>query len=152
MGYNKSHALEWRDEHYTPRFIFEGMAIEFDLDVCAPEGGVEWIPAKRYYTEQDNALIKEWSGRVWMNPPYSNPTPFVQKFIQHGNGVALCVVSRSKWFRDLWAACDALAPTPYDMKFERPDGHRKQISFQTMLFAIGQENVEAIKRLGVRVR
>lgn len=152
MSYNPGHKLEARDEHYTPKFIFDALGLEFDLDVCAPPGGVSWIPAKNYYTETDDALVQRWVGRVWMNPPYSRPTPFVQKFIEHGNGIALCVISRSKWFRDLWAVSDAIVITPYDMKFERPDGHKKQISFQTCLFAIGDENARALHNLGVRVR
>lgn len=152
MGYNRGHHLEDRNEHYTPKFIFETLGLKFDLDVCAPPGGVPWIPAGAYFTESDDALIQAWWGRVWMNPPYSNPTPFVEKFIEHGNGIALCVISRSKWFRDLWAASDAIMPTPYNMKFERPDGHQKQISFQTCLFAIGKENAMALERFGVRVR
>lgn len=152
MSFNRDHNLSAKDEHYTPAFIFEKLAIEFDLDACAPEGGVAWIPAKNYYTERDDALVKPWSGRVWLNPPYSRPTPFVKKFIEHGNGIALLVVSRSMWFRDIWAVADAIVPTPYNMKFERPDGHTKQISFQTFLFAIGQDNARALSKLGDRVR
>lgn len=152
MSFSRDHHLSLKDEHYTPAFIFEKLALTFDIDVCAPPGGVSWIPAKNYYTETDDALVQPWMGRVWMNPPYSRPTPFVKKFIEHGNGIALLVVSRSMWFRDLWAVCDAVVPTPYNMKFQRPDGHTKQISFQTFLFAMGEENAIALTRLGDRVR
>jgi len=152
MSFSRDHELKVKDEHYTPAFIFDKLQIIFDIDVCAPEGGVSWIPAHRYFTEMDDALIQQWQGRVWMNPPYSRPSPFVEKFIKHGNGIALLVVSRSMWFRDLWAVSDAIVPTPYNMKFERPDGHRKQISFQTFLFAMGKENAEALSRLGDKVR
>lgn len=152
MGHNRAHELNAKDEHYTPKFIFDQLALTFDIDVASPSGGVEWIPALRYFDESTNGLEQEWHGRVWMNPPYSNPTDWVSKFIEHGNGIALLVVSRSRWFRDLWAASDAIALTPYNMKFERPDGHKKQISFQTMLFAIGQENANALKNVDSRVR
>lgn len=152
MGHNKAHSLEAKDEHYTPKFIFEQLNIEFDIDVASPRGGVDYIPAKRYFDEEINGLEQIWEGRIWMNPPYSKPTPWVDKFIAHGNGIALLVVSRSKWFRDLWAVSDAIALTPFNMKFERPDGHKKQISFQTMLFAIGQDNAKALKNLDSKVR
>jgi hypothetical protein len=29
------------DEQYTPKWIFDALGVEFDLDVCAPQGG--WI-------------------------------------------------------------------------------------------------------------
>lgn len=152
MGHNKAHELQAKNEHYTPKFIFEQLGIKFDIDVAAPTGGVEWIPAMQYFDEFTNGLEQDWHGRVWMNPPYSSPSAWVNKFIDHGNGIALLVVSRSKWFRDLWAVADAITLTPYNMKFERPDGHKKQISFQTMLFAIGQDNAKALTNIESRVR
>jgi len=27
------------DEQYTPKWIFDGLNVQFDLDVCAPQGG-----------------------------------------------------------------------------------------------------------------
>jgi len=152
MAHNQAHDLNNRDEHYTPFWLFEKLNLKFDLDVASPIGGVNWIPAIKHYTELDNGLNQPWFGRVWMNPPYSAPGAWVDKFLEHGNGVALLVVSRSKWFGRLWEECDALCPTPYNMKFERPDGHTKQISFQTFLFAIGKENATALKNFERRVR
>lgn len=39
-----------------------------DLDPCAESG--RGVPAARHYTKDDDALTKEWTGRVYMNPPY----------------------------------------------------------------------------------
>ena len=138
-GFKNNHQLANSDEHYTPKWLFDELGIEFDLDVAAPVGGVPWIPAKKSFSMLDNGLEQEWIGKVWMNPPFSKPSPWVDKFIAHGNGIALLVVSRSKWFKELWNASDVIVPTPWDFKFERPDGHKKQISFQTFLFAIGKD-------------
>jgi hypothetical protein len=33
------------DDYYTPPWIFEKLAITFDLDVASPTGGCHWIPA-----------------------------------------------------------------------------------------------------------
>jgi hypothetical protein len=65
------------------------MGITFDLDVCAPKGGLDWIPATKHYSIEDDALTQKWEGRVWMNPPFSgNSLPFVGKWIrEHGNGM-----------------------------------------------------------------
>ena len=56
---------------YTPPSIFELLNIEFDLDVCAPQGGVPWIPAKDYFALPTDGLSQPWVGKVWCNPPYS---------------------------------------------------------------------------------
>ena len=151
MAFKKDHKLEKSDEHYTPKWLFDHMGISFDLDVAAPIGG-SYVPTDKYYTEQDDGLSQDWSGKVWMNPPFSKPSPWVEKFINHSNGIALLVVSRSMWFRDLWAVADAIAPTPYNFKFERPNGITKGVSFQTFLFALGEECVNALNNLETRVR
>lgn len=39
----------------------------FDLDVCALP---ETTKCLRYFTPDDDGLSKEWTGTVWMNPPY----------------------------------------------------------------------------------
>ena len=56
------------DDQYTPPWIFEALNIQFDLDVCAPEGGIPWIPATNHYSIKDDALTQPWYGNVWMNP------------------------------------------------------------------------------------
>lgn len=90
---------------------------------------------------------------MWMNPPFSNVTPWVEKFIENGNGIALLVVSRSRWFGDLWEKANAIVATPADLKFERPNGKSQAISFQTFLFALGDKSVAALERTKIgRVR
>ena len=150
MGFTRGHDLPNSNEHYTPAWMFRSMGIVFDLDVAAPEGGIEWIPAKKSYSIKDNGLTSEWVGRVWMNPPFSKPTPWVEKFIAHNNGIALLVVSKSKWFRDLWDSADAIMPTPYNLKFERPNGKPRSIAFQTFLFAFGEENIQGLRNLAAQ--
>ncbi len=143
----KNHQLERSDEHYTPRVLFETLGLEFGTDVCAPKGGIEWIPAKISYHLDQDGLKQPWNGLVWMNPPFSKPAPWVERFIAHNNGVALCVVSKSKWFNALWNAADAIVPFPRNWKFERPDGNKKTISFQSFLFALGDEATEALNKM-----
>lgn len=147
MGHNRNHDLVQSDEHYTPKILFDALNLRFDLDVCAPENGVPWIPANKSYSIKDDGLSQNWQGLIWLNPPYSKPSPWVDKFIQHNNGIALCVVSRSIWFMNLWNAADAIVPFPRTWKFERPDGSSKAVSFQCFLFGLGQEASQALKAI-----
>jgi hypothetical protein len=134
---------ETRDDYYTPPHVFERMGITFDLDVCAPPSGCPWIPADRYFTMEDDGLAQEWTGRVWMNPPYSNATAWVRRFMDHGNGIALVGHAKSAWHNALWKDCDgAVVPDSY---FDFVGG---SIFMPVWFAAYGEECVEAIGRLG----
>jgi hypothetical protein len=73
---NTNHSLPkgQSDEHYTPKHLFERLNVTFDLDVASPPGGSN-VPASTYFTKLEDGLARQWFGNVWMNPPYSNPTP-----------------------------------------------------------------------------
>jgi hypothetical protein len=137
------------DEHYTQPWVFERLGLKFDLDVCAPCGGVSWIPAEHSWCILNDALQQKWYGRVWMNPPYSKPALWVDKFIENANGIALLPVTRGMWFDKIWDAADGLVIDKYNNKFTRPDGSQKSITFRTVFIAIGDDNVEALHRLNL---
>jgi len=96
-SYNES--KEW----YTPKYIFDALGLEFDLDPCSPGMDiVPWVPAKKCYTVIEDGLSQKWEGLVWMNPPYGQDTPkWMKKLSIHGNGIAL-VFSRTdtEWFHE----------------------------------------------------
>lgn len=140
------------DEYYTPKILFDLLGVTFDLDPASPPGGSN-VPCHKYYTQADNGLVQPWHGLVWMNPPFSHATPWVDKFIEHNNGIALLVVSRSKWFKKLWETASAIVSTPAELKFDRPNSKPESISFQTFLFALGEEAAAALHRANIgRVR
>lgn len=69
VGKNGHDNNEW----YTPSKYIE-LAREvmggIDLDPCSSEVAQQIVKAKTYYTIEDDGLQYEWTGRVWMNPPY----------------------------------------------------------------------------------
>lgn len=138
------------DDYYTPRWIFDRMGLTFDLDVCSPPGGVEWIPAARYYTQADDGLTAPWEGRVWMNPPFSGPTPWIRRFIAHGNGVCLVPHAKSAWHVELMAAAEGICvPRTGYFDFVATGELRNGSIFMPVFFAaFGADCVEAIGRLG----
>ncbi|HWT92514.1 MAG TPA: DNA N-6-adenine-methyltransferase [Solirubrobacteraceae bacterium] len=90
-------SVEW----YTPPEIFEALGLSFNIDACAPPGGVPWVPAKRSFSRADDGLAQEWRGRVWVNPPYGRGIEkWMQKLSAHGDGIAL-VHSRTdtRWWQ-----------------------------------------------------
>jgi hypothetical protein len=136
------------DDYYTPRWVFETMDLTFDLDVCTPPGGLPWIPAARYYTRGDDGLAQDWLGRVWMNPPFSRPSPWVDRFIWHGHGVALLPVCNTAWGRRIWQRADGVVmlrhPTKSHFEFAQGGG----IPISCCVYAFGADCVEGIERLG----
>lgn len=77
------------DEWYTPSWMFRALSIEFDLDPCSPGAPPSTVPAKRHLTKAENGLTADWSGSVWLNPPFSGKRPWYDRMVVHGNGIAL---------------------------------------------------------------
>ena len=136
--------MKQTDERYTPKWIFDTLNVEFDLDPCSPVGGIKEAPIKYYYTAEDDGLSKEWFGNVWVNPPFSNPRPFMEKLAQHGKGIGLVRISQSQWAKDLWNLCDGVILNDKRLKFDRPDGSSVGIPAVTFMFAFGKANAEAL--------
>jgi phage N-6-adenine-methyltransferase len=124
------------DEWYSPKSIFDALNVEFDLDVAHPDFKTD-VPTKRYYTINDDGLQMDWVGLVWMNPPYSKPTPWIEKWLNHANGLALVPFSKSAWFNKLWASDAYGISLPPNLKFTTPEGKSKQIFMPCGLWAIG---------------
>lgn len=95
-----------KDLWATPKEVIDFMISrygKYDLDAAAtPENAV----CDKFYSEQQNCLKRWWGSKkhVWLNPPYSNPLPFVEKAAEQArNGnqidVLLNADSSTAWFR-----------------------------------------------------
>ena len=136
------------DEWYTPKELFDQLDINFDLDVASPIDNNSRVPASRKYTIEDDGLVLPWEGRVWMNPPYSKPSPWVSKWLEHGNGLALLPMAKSRWFNDLMQTEAKFVLLPSTFKFDSPDGKKLSLMMGSTLWALGDENIKAIAKLG----
>lgn len=112
------------DEWYTPAYVFEALGCHFDLDVAAPEAGPRHVPCTSWFCR--DGLIQPWKGFVWMNPPFGGRNgivPWLDRFFQHGNGIALTPDRTSApWWQDAAPKAESLLFTRGKVKFERPDG------------------------------
>jgi hypothetical protein len=100
--HEKHSATPYSVEWYTPPEIFEALGIEFTLDPASPPGGLPWIPARRHFSVVDDGLAQEWSGRVWLNPPYGRDIgAWTRKLAEHGDGIALVFArTETRWFQE----------------------------------------------------
>lgn len=79
-----AHAEYDSDEWYTPSEYVEvarDLMGEIDLDPASCNYAQEIVRAKTFFTKEDEALAKKWAGRIWLNPPYSQP--LMQMFAEH---------------------------------------------------------------------
>lgn len=101
------------DEWYTPpRFIEAARATMggIDLDPASSPFANKAVKAGHFFTKEDDGLQQRWHGRVWLNPPYSQPlmSQFAEKCreeLKAERVKQLCVLvnnaTDTAWFQDL---------------------------------------------------
>lgn len=139
------------DEWYTPKYIFDALGCQFDMDVAAPNDGPRHVPTSRWLSK--NALLREWEGFVWMNPPFGGRNgiaPWLAKLFRHGDGIALTPDRTSApWFQEYAPQASALLFVAPKVKFERPDGSvGRSPGCGTVLMAAGPRGQAALLRAG----
>ncbi len=145
---SKAKSVEW----YTPGWIFEELALSFDLDPASPFDMETAVPATTKYTLFDDGLKKPWFGTVWMNPPFGPDTGlWMRRMIDHGNGIAL-VFSRTdaSWCQEALQAADGVLFMAGRVEFVpgKENQHKKGRSGAgTVLFAFGDTCTEALGRM-----
>ena len=137
----------------TPPYIIEALG-PFDLDPCASVNQ-PWATAKKMIALPNDGLSANWSGRVWLNPPYGKQLyDWLEKLSTHGNGIAL-TFSRTEtkgFVKHVWNKADALMFLDGRLHFhhsgtgERAKGNSGGAS---VLIAYGKPNVKALLLSGL---
>ena len=100
---------------------------EFDLDPCACPEPRPWPTAKRHIALPGDGLAAEWSGRVFLNPPYGTKTAtWLRRMAEHRNGIAL-IFARTEtecWTQWIWPVADSVLFLSGRLFFYLPDGSR----------------------------
>lgn len=138
------------DEWYTPKYIFDALECNFDLDVASPKDRTHTnVPASNFITGE--SLKIKYDGFIWMNPPFGGRNgimPWAEKFIKHADGIILTPDRTStEWWQYLARKTDAVLFIQGKVKFIRYDGSiGAQSSNGTTLFAMGEEGMKALKK------
>lgn len=134
-----------RDDWVTPRRIIDVLG-PFDLDpaCCDP---MPWPTADTMWTSE--GLDRQWSGMVWLNPPYSDVGTWMERLADHGNGIALVFarVETVWWFETVWTKASAIAFPKGRLTFYRPDGTKPGVNSgaPSALVAYGELAAERLR-------
>lgn len=147
---NSHHSNEW----YTPP-VFVDAARDvmgaIDLDPASNAYANQTVKAKQFYSILDDGYTKEWSGRVWLNPPYglasgkSNQDRWSAKLIDsYFNGAvseAILLVNAatgSNWFFPLWDFLICFVKKR--IQFFNEKGKAQQPTHSNVIVYLGQAN------------
>jgi len=143
------------DEWFTPPSVFEALDTHFDMDVAHPGYDiVNWVPATWLLTKKEDGLVHPWTGFVWMNPPFgprNGITPWLEKFVQHGNGIALTPDRTSApWFQEfVWGVDLILFVSPKIRFIDRNGNPGKSPAQGTALCALGELGCQSLRNAQV---
>lgn len=143
---SRSKSVVW----LTPPAIIHDLGV-FDLDPCAAPPPRPWETAREHIALPEDGLAADWSGRVWMNPPYGTRpviSPWMRKIARHGVGTAL-IFARTEtevFFETVWNAATALLFIEGRLHFHRPDGSQAEENggAPSVLVAYGQLDADAL--------
>ena len=120
------------DEWYTPLDVIEAARATLgaiDLDPASNWKANRRVGATHYYSERVNGLSPnhQWSGRVWMNPPYGDRGPqFAQRLVDEYSAekvTAACALFAvtclsAMWFAPVYDTCGAIGVTRGRVQFD----------------------------------
>jgi len=116
------------DDFYTPAPLIDAARRTMgtiDLDAASHPIAQRVVRASTFFTIHDNALVKDWQGNVWCNPPYGQWAPWAAKIAREldaGRVRSLILLGPTRSLTvnsliSLLRRCDAFGVTQGRMKF-----------------------------------
>ena len=120
---NNSGENEW----YTPPCYIESarrVMGSIDTDPASSEIANKTVRAEVYYTKDNDGLLKEWLGNVWLNPPYGQPfisqfsDAIIEKLPEFDQIIVLVNnATDTQWLHQILDVCDAVCFVHGRIKF-----------------------------------
>lgn len=101
--FNKNRFKASRSDWETPDDLFKKVddIFHFTRDVCASKDNTK---CDNFWTKENSCLNKRWEGINWMNPPYKNMKPFIEKaYKERKNAITVCLLparTNTNWWHD----------------------------------------------------
>ena len=152
------------EEWYTPPQFLEAardVLGQFDLDPASSDAAQKHVQAARYFDKEHDGLGFEWRGRVWLNPPYSQPAigEFVRKLVVElgeGNVTQAIMLTHNftdtAWFHKAAAVATAICFTRGRVKFLNPAGEEAAPTQGQAFFYFARVLSRPVRVGGVRPR
>ena len=143
------------NEWYTPpEYIEAARAVMggIDTDPASSTVANQTVKAQTFYSAEDDGLAHSWQGRVWMNPPYSQPLiglfcNALRWSIESGNVTEAITLTNNAtetaWFADLLANADAVCLLRSRVRFIDRYGNPSGAPLQGQAVTYSGPNVDA---------
>ncbi len=157
QGAKKAHVSNntGNPEWYTPaKFVNSARLVMggIDLDPASCEMANETVEASNIYTAETNGINNPWFGRVWLNPPYSQPemTNFAERLslALESNEIEQAIVltnnaTETGWFAIISKGANAYCFPRKRIRFNTPATNDTATGLQGQCFTYFGNNVAA---------
>lgn len=157
-GNLKAHQNKGVIEWYTPADYVEAARKTMgaiDLDPASNKKAQQVVQAAEFFTKADDGLAKDWSGSVFLNPPFNRAAAFVEKLCKshEGGSVPQAILltnnnTDTAWWHQAVDCSSAVCFTKGRIPFYSPAGESAKPTNGHTLFYLGSRCKPFAKEFG----